>query len=185
MEDIVLTEQQIAETCARIGASLTDELKDEEKIPVLLGVMNGALPFFTDLIKKIDCHFYIDFIHISSYAGTKSTGVVQLRKDVSFDIEGRTVVVVEDIVDTGLSMEYLLNHVKSKKPKRIILVSLFDKILARKNDVKVDYAGVVLDEIKFLVGYGLDYNNLYRGTSYVKNLSAEEKAIVDAKLAKD
>lgn len=185
MEDIVLTPEQIEQVCSRIGADLTNELKDEEKLPVIIGVMNGALPFFFDLAKKIDCHYYIDFIHISSYAGTHSTGVVQLKKDVSFDLQGRTVVIVEDIVDTGLSMGYLINHIKSKMPKKVILVSLFDKVLARKNDVKVDYAGVVLDEIKFLVGYGLDYEELYRGMPYVKNLSTEEKAEIDARLAKD
>lgn len=185
MREIVLTEQQIADICTRLGRELTEELKNEEKFPVFIGVMNGALPFLMDLVRKVDLEFYMDFIQISSYSGTSSTGIVQLKKDISFDLQGRTAVIVEDIVDTGLSMAYLIKHVYSKNPKRVLVVSLFDKETSRKNDVKVDFAGVKDHGNQFLCGYGLDYQEIYRTTPYVFNLSPEEKAAIDDKFVKE
>ncbi len=185
MREIVLSEEQINDVCTRLGRELTEELKNEEKFPVFIGVMNGALPFLMDLVRKVDLEFYMDFIQVSSYSGTHSTGIVQLKKDVSFDLEGRTAVIVEDIVDTGLSMAYLINHVKSKNPKRVLVVSLFDKETSRKNDVKVDFAGVKNSGNQFLCGYGLDYQEMYRTVPYVFNLSPEEKQRIDAKFAEE
>ena len=108
--EIVLSEQEIQDICKDFGKRLTEELKNEEKTPLFLGVMKGALNFMFDLIKRIDRPIYTDFIQISSYAGVQSTGKINLKKDFDMDIKDRTVVVVEDVVDTGISMKYLIDH---------------------------------------------------------------------------
>ncbi len=166
--EIVLSEEEIQNICNDFGKRLTEELKNEEKPPLFLGVLKGALNFMFDLIKRIDRPIYTDFIQISSYAGVQSTGKINLKKDFDMDIKDRTVVVVEDVVDTGISMKYLIDHLNENyKPKRIIICSLFDKEYARCEDIKIDYCGKVLKENSFLVGYGLDYNELERNVPYV------------------
>ncbi|MBP3731790.1 MAG: hypoxanthine phosphoribosyltransferase [Bacilli bacterium] len=166
--EIVLSEQEIQDICNDFGKRLTEELKNEEKTPLFLGVMKGALNFMFDLIKRIDRPIYTDFIQISSYAGVQSTGKINLKKDFDMDIKDRTVVVVEDVVDTGISMKYLIDHLNENyQPKRIIICALFDKEYARCEDIKIDYCGKVLKENSFLVGYGLDYNELERNVPYV------------------
>jgi hypoxanthine phosphoribosyltransferase len=147
---------------------LTEEIHNEEKIPVVIGVMKGAVHFLGDLVKYIDVPIFIDYIQISSYFGTSRTGEIHLVKDLTYDITDRTVIIVEDVVDTGLSMEFLVKHLKTKyKPKRIIITALFDKPKARKTQIVCDYPGYTLNENKFLVGYGLDYKELFRNVPYV------------------
>ena len=166
--EIVLSEQQIQDICKDFGKRLTEELKDEEKTPLFLGVMKGALNFMFDLIKRVDRPIYTDFIQISSYAGVQSTGKINLKKDFDMDIKDRTVVVVEDVVDTGISMKYLIDHLNENyQPKRIIIYALFDKEYVRCENIKIDYVGKTLKENYFLVGYGLDYNELERNVPYV------------------
>jgi hypoxanthine phosphoribosyltransferase len=155
-------EDEIAEAASRIGGELTERLKAEEKVPVLCCVMMGALNWMADLMKHIDCPAIVDYIQISSYAGSSSTGNIVLKRDVEADVAGRTVVIVEDIVDTGLSMSYLVRHFKEKGAKDIIVAALISKLPYRRENVKIDYVGKVLNDNKFLVGYGLDYNGLYR-----------------------
>ena len=166
--EIVLSEQEIQNICNDFGAKLSKDLENEERTPLFLGVMKGALNFMFDLIKRIDRPIYTDFIQISSYAGVQSTGKINLKKDFDMDIKDRTVVVVEDVVDTGISMKYLIDHLNEHyQPKRIIICCLFDKEYARCENVKIDYVGKVLKENCFLVGYGLDYNELERNVPYV------------------
>ena len=175
MRKIVFNETEIQGACERIACELTKELVNEEKIPIFLGVMKGALNFFLDLTKRIKMPIYIDYIQISSYQGTKSTGQVQLVHDLRFDCEGRTVVIVEDIVDTGVSMNYLVKHINEKyHPKRVIVCTLFDKINARTAPIKIDYSGKVLAQNDFLIGYGLDYRELHRNVPYVYIPDEEE-----------
>lgn len=166
--EIVLSEQEIQNICNDFGKKLTADLKDEARTPLFLGVMKGALNFMFDLIKRIERPIFTDFIQISSYAGVQSTGKINLKKDFDMDIKDRTVVVVEDVVDTGISMKYLIDHLNEHyQPKRIIICCLFDKVYARCEDIKIDYAGKQLKENCFLVGYGLDYNELERNVPYV------------------
>ena len=173
--EIVLSEQEIQDICNDIGAKLSKELENEERTPLFLGVMKGALNFMFDLIKRIDRPIYTDFIQISSYAGVQSTGKIKLKKDFDMDIKDRTVVVVEDVVDTGISMKYLIDHLNENyQPKRIIICCLFDKEYARCEDVKIDYVGKRLKENCFLVGYGLDYNELERNVPYVYIATPED-----------
>ena len=173
--EIVLSEQEIQDICNDIGAKLSKELENEERTPLFLGVMKGALNFMFDLIKRIDRPIYTDFIQISSYAGVQSTGKINLKKDFDMDIKDRTVVVVEDVVDTGISMKYLIDHLNENyQPKGIIICCLSDKEYARCEDVKIDYVGKRLKENCFLVGYGLDYNELERNVPYVYIATPED-----------
>lgn len=168
MRKIVFNETEIQGACERISSELSKDLANEEKIPLFLGVMKGAINFFMDLTKRMEMPIFLDYIRISSYTGTQSRGQVELVHDLKFDVEGRTVVIVEDIIDTGVSMNYLVKHINEKyHPKRVIVVALFDKINARTAPIKVDYSGKVLAQNDFLIGYGLDYKELHRNIPYV------------------
>jgi len=168
MKRIILSEEEIQEICKRLGNQITEDLKNETKTPVILGVMKGACNFMMDLIKNIKIPVYVDYIRLSSYDGMETTGKVNLVNDLSFDIQDRTVIIVEDVVDTGISMNYLVQHLNVKyAPKEVKICSLFDKVAARKKEVNIAYVGKVLNENVFLIGYGLDYNELERNLPYV------------------
>lgn len=180
MDRIILSEEQLKAITKDLGEKLTKEVENDDKIPVFLGVMKGSLNFMIDLIKNIKVPIYTDYIQISSYHGTSTCGSITLTKDIKQDCAGRTVVVIEDIIDSGLSMTYLLNHIKgTQHPKRIILVALFDKKDARKVPIEVDYKGCVLEGHDFLLGYGLDYNELCRNVPYVYAATPDEIAKLD------
>lgn len=168
MRKIVFHETEIEGACKRIADNLTNELRNEDKVPLFLGVMKGAMNFLMDLTKEMQIPIFLDYIRISSYQGNKSTGEVKLLQDLKFNVDGRVVIIVEDIIDTGVSMSYLVKHIEETyHPKRIIVVALFDKINARVIPVKIDYAGKVLNSNEFLLGYGLDYCEFCRNVPYV------------------
>ena len=172
---IILSENEIQDICKDIGSKLTERLKEEKKPPLFLGVMKGALPFYCDLIKHVKITMVTDFIRLSSYDKTNSTGKVQIKNEFSTDVTDRTIVIVEDVVDTGLSMKFLIDYIKNNyKPKQIILVALFNKTFARKNDIKVDYVGKELTGSDFLMGYGLDYSEFDRNVPYVYAANPED-----------
>ena len=175
MAKVVLSEKEIQKICERLGAEITETLKDEERIPVFVGVLKGSVNFMMDLLKHVKIPIYTDYIQISSYHGVNSTGNVQLVKDISYDCEGRTVIIIEDIVDTGCSMSFLINHIKTHNPKRILICALFNKEFERIKDVNVDFKGYELRDNKFLIGYGLDYFELQRNVPYV--VAADEEDI--------
>ena len=187
MKEIVLDEKTIAAKVKEIGRALTKDLEGEEKTPIFLCVMKGAMPFYCDLIKEVKCDIICDYIHITSYdGGLSSSGTVRLEKDINYDLTDRTVVIVEDIVDTGLSMQFLIDHICSRfQPKRVLVCAFFDKYLARKNEVRVDYSAVRLDHARFLIGYGLDYRELFRNLPYVCVPDEEEIARVNEKMDRD
>ena len=121
-----------------------------------------------DLIKYIDIPIMFDFVEVSSYEGTQTTGTVKLVKDLTLSAEGKTIILVEDCVDTGLSMKYLVNYLQETyHPKRILICTLFNKLAIRRVDLNIDYSGMTLTENKFLIGYGLDYNEIDRNVPYV------------------
>lgn len=180
MKEMVMSEQEILEACQKIGASLTKDLANEEKLPLFICVMKGAMNFMVDLLKRVDVPLLEDYVQLQSYNGIHSTGNVKLLNDVKYNIDGRSIVIVEDVVDTGLSMDFLVKHLKNVgHPKRIIVCALFDKKIARKVEVKVDYCGRVLEENKFLLGYGLDYRGLKRNVPFVYTPTDEEVASLD------
>lgn len=184
-KNIVLSAEQIAEVTTRLGKQLGETLRGAKKVPLIVGVMKGSLNFMMDLIKHIDVPIFTDYIQVSSYEGTASSGHVRLYKDILYDCTDRIVVIVEDVVDTGLSMQYLINHVKLNNPERIIVCSLLDKKNARQVPVQVDFAGVVLEKNDFLIGYGLDYNELERNIPYIYSATPEDVKRLDDILNKD
>ena len=167
MKGMLLTEEQIQEICQRIGQEISEKLKDEDKIPVLVGVMKGSLNFMVEMMKHIKVPFYTDYIQISSYYGTKRSNIVRLLKDISYDITDRTVIIVEDIVDTGYSMNFLVDHMKRHQAKNVYVCALIDKKVAREVEVPIDFCGYVLERNRFLIGFGLDYNELERNLPYI------------------
>ena len=152
----------------RISEIANQISKDFNKEPILIVcVLKGATYFAVDLSKKIkDNKVEIDFMKISSYSGTTSTGKVNIKLDVNENIEGRNVIIVEDIIDTGISLNYLYNHLIEKKPKSLKIAVLLDKKERRVKDINVDYTGFVIED-KFVVGYGLDYDEQYRNLDYI------------------
>lgn len=183
--EIVMSEKEILKACKRIGKQISKDLKNEDRVPLILGVMKGGLPFMMDMIKYITIPVFTDFIQVSSYSGTERGNEVKLVKDITYDIENRTIILVDDIVDSGNSISYLINHLKKTyNPKQILTCVLFDKINARITPVNIDYAGNILEENKFLCGYGLDYKELYRNIPYVFVPTPEEIAAEDEYLNK-
>lgn len=172
IEKILLSEQQIQTRIQELGEVLTKEYAD--KNPVIVGVLKGVVVFYADMIRRIQVPCQMDFMWISSYAGTDSTGKMLVRQDVSADIKGRHVLILEDIFDTGNSLEFTVNHLKKQNPASIKICTLLDKPERRRAGVtlKADYVGFTIPNA-FVVGYGLDYNEKYRNLPYVGILKPE------------
>lgn len=172
IEKILLSEQQIQTRIQELGEILTKEYAD--KNPVIVGVLKGVVVFYADMIRHIQVPCQMDFMWLSSYAGTDSTGKMLVRQDVTADIEGRHVLILEDIFDTGNSLEFTVNHLKKQNPASIKICTLLDKPERRRAGVtlKADYVGFTIPNA-FVVGYGLDYNEKYRNLPYVGILKPE------------
>lgn len=172
MERILLTQEQIQNRIRELGEVLTAEYAD--KNPVIVGVLKGVVVFYADMVRQIKVPCQMDFMWISSYAGANSTGNMLVRQDVTADIEGRHVLILEDIFDTGNSLEFTVNHLWQKKPASIKICTLLDKPERRREGVtlKADYVGFTIPNA-FVVGYGLDYNEKYRNLPYVGILKPE------------
>ena len=184
MREIVLSQKEIQEITKGLGEKLTERFKSASSAPVFVGVMKGALNFMMDLIKNVDVPMMTDYIQISSYEGTESTGIIHLKRDLTLDIKGKSVVIVEDIVDTGYSLHYLKEYLLEKyQPKEVIICCFIDKKCARKIDVDVYYVGYTIDKPAFVMGYGLDYNEFARNIDYVYIPPKEEIELYD-KLSK-
>ena len=152
---------------ARVKEVARDIRADAGDDPILLlGVLKGAFMFMADLMRQIDGEVTCDFIAVSSYEGTTSTGEVRLQKDVDSPLEGRRVIIVEDIVDTGLTLQYLQRVLERRAPKSLRTACLLSKPSRRKAEVPVDYVGFEIED-KFVVGYGLDYNERFRNLRYI------------------
>ena len=172
IESVLISQEQLQARVHELAQELTKEYTG--KNPVFVGVLKGVVMFFGDIVKQIDTKCQIDFMWISSYQGTNSTGGMQVKRDVSADIEGRHVVILEDIFDTGNSLEFTYHHLLSKKPASLKICTLLDKP-ERRNPavtVKPDYTGFVIPN-EFVVGYGLDYNEHYRNLPYIGVLRPE------------
>ncbi len=172
IQQILLTEEQIQNRIKELGAILTEEYAD--KNPVIVGVLKGVVIFYADMIREIKVPCQMDFMCVSSYQGTNSTGRTMISKDLSCDIHGRHVLILEDIFDTGNSLEFICNHLRNKEPASLKICTLLDKPERRKSGVKVqcDWVGYTIPN-EFVVGYGLDYNEHYRNLPYVGILKPE------------
>ncbi len=156
--------ETIARRCAEMGKQITQDYQGREV--VLVPVLKGSFMFAADLIRHIDLPVSIDFLGLRSYEGEKTTGVVQITSDLTKPIEGAHVIVVEDIVDTGLTMDYLMDNLATRQPASVALASLLHKPARTQVDVKIDYLGFTIEDV-FVVGYGLDYNQHYRGLPFL------------------
>jgi hypoxanthine phosphoribosyltransferase len=171
LKEILITEKEIK---ARIK-ELADYIKEDykESFPLLICILRGAFLFLADLIREIDIPLSIDFMAISSYGGkTESSGEVKILKDLDTSIEGRHVLIIEDIVDTGLTMDAVTRLLKTRKPKSLKICTLLDKVERRQIKINVDYFGFKIPN-KFVVGYGLDYEEKYRNLPYIGVLKEE------------
>lgn len=160
IESTMISREQLREAVRRIGSEITRDYKGKE--PVCVCILKGASLFFTDLIREIDLPLSIDFMAISSYgASTQTSGVVRILKDLDHNIEGKDVIIVEDIVDSGLTLSYIKQALEHRGASSIRIVTLLDKPERRKVDLTVDYKGFVIPNA-FVVGYGLDFAEKYR-----------------------
>jgi hypoxanthine phosphoribosyltransferase len=169
---ILLTENQIAERVAELGARITADY-DGRKL-TLVSVLKGSLPFMADLMRAIDLPLRIDLMEVSSYGGstTESSGLVRILKDLSATIEGEDVLIVEDIIDTGLTLNYLIRYLRGKNPRTLHICTLLDKPARRLVEIPVDYIGFQIPD-QFVIGYGLDYGEIYRNLRFVGVLKPE------------
>ena len=172
IQKVLLTEEQIQTRIQELGEVLTKEY--EGKNPVIVGVLKGVVVFYADMIRKIKVPCQLDFMWLSSYSGTSSTGNMTVKQDLSADIKGRHVLILEDIFDTGNSLQYTYNYLLSKEPASLKICTLLDKPERRREGitVKADYIGFTIPN-EFVVGYGLDYNEQYRNLPYVGVLKPE------------
>ena len=171
IEKIMITEEQIQARIAEMGAQLTEEYKD--KFPLAIGVLKGAMPFMNDLMKRFDSYIEVDFMDVSSYGNaTVSSGEVKIVKDLNTSVEGRDIIILEDIIDSGLTLSYLVNQFKSRNAKSIKIVTLLDKPSGRKVKLEADVIGFLVPD-GFVVGYGLDYAEKYRNLPYIGILKRE------------
>lgn len=172
IQEVLITEEQIQSRIKELGEILTREYAD--KNPIVVGVLKGVVIFYADMIRKIQVPCQMDFMWISSYEGTESTGKMVVKKDLAADIRGRHVLILEDIFDTGNSLDYTYRYLMSKEPASIKICTLLDKPERRNPSVtlQADYVGFTIPNA-FVVGYGLDFNEEYRNLPYVGILKPE------------
>ena len=169
---VLISREKLLERIGELGETISREYEGRQVH--LVGILKGSLFFLCDLARVIEEPVTLDFMSVSSYgAGTKTSGVVKLIKDLDEPLEGKHVIVVEDIVDSGRTLSYLLENLESRNPASLRLCTLLDKPERRERDVHVDYTGFVVPD-EFVVGYGLDYDQRYRNLPYVGVLSFEE-----------
>ena len=171
IEKVLYSEEMILEKVKALGKTISDDYKDKNLLVVI--ILKGSVIFASDLIKNITVHCNIDFMAVSSYgSGTESSGKVNIKKVLDYNIEGRDLLVVEDIVDTGLTLKFLVEYFKDKKANSVEIVSLLNKPSRRTSDVEVKYSGFEVPN-EFLVGYGLDYDERYRNLPFIGVLKPE------------
>ena len=169
--EVLLSEEQIDQKTRELGALLTEEYKDQ--YPLAIGILKGAMPFMSDLMKRVDTYIEMDYMDVSSYGNaTVSSGEVKIVKDLNTSVEGRDILIIEDIIDSGMTLSYLVDLFKYRKAKSIKIVTLLDKPTGRKVDLKADFVGFEVPDA-FVVGYGLDYAEKYRNLPYVGVLKKE------------
>ena len=171
IEEVLYSEEEISAVVKDLGAQLTKEY--EGKNPLVIGLLKGAIMFMTDLSRAMDCDLELDFMDVSSYgAGMESSGDVKILKDLDTTVDGRDLLIVEDIIDTGRTLSYLIEIFKYRKAKSIKVVTLMDKKERRVVDLEADYIGINVPN-EFVVGYGLDFNEKYRNLPYIGILKTE------------
>ena len=170
IERVLLSKEEIESKVTEIGTRITADY--DGKYPVFVGILKGCFVFMADLLRHVDATCTMDFMAVSSYSGTKTTGAVKINKDLQHDIKGRHVTLVEDILDSGITLNYIENYLSVREPASIKIATLLDKPARRQADIKADYACFEVPDA-FVVGYGLDYNEKYRNLPYIGVLKPE------------
>ena len=170
IERVLISEQELQEKVAALGRQISRDF--EGKDPLFVGVLKGCYIFMADLLRHVDICCSMDFMAVSSYSGTSSTGAVKINKDLSEDIAGRHIIIVEDILDSGVTLSYLTHFLSQRGPASIHIATLMDKPSRRKAPVYADYSCFEVPDA-FVVGYGLDYNERYRNLPYIGVLKPE------------
>lgn len=166
--DVMISKEDLQKRIAELGRQISQDYKGESILAIC--VLKGAVLFMSDLIREIDVETKIDFMAVSSYgASTASSGIVRILKDLDSNIDGENLLIVEDIIDSGLTLKYLKDYLLARNPKSLKICTLLDKPERRAADVKADYIGFEIEN-KFIVGYGLDYDQKYRNLPYISYL---------------
>ena len=168
---VMFNEVELQGVCKRLGEQITKDYEGKDLL--IVGILNGAIVFVTDLMRQIDRQINIDFMSVSSYgSGTTSSGNIHVAKDLNSDIAGRNVLIVEDILDTGVTLSNLVPMLKMRNPNSVKICTILDKPSRRKAAIQPDYEGFQVPD-EFVVGYGLDYDEKYRNLPYVGVLKPE------------
>ncbi|MFI5261635.1 MAG: hypoxanthine phosphoribosyltransferase [Candidatus Limnocylindrales bacterium] len=170
--EVLITESQVRAKVAELGAQLSNDYAGRDL--TLVSVLKGSLPFMADLMRAISIPVQVDLMEVSSYGGTstETSGLVRILKDLSASVEGRDVLIVEDIIDTGLTLNYLHRYLRGKDPATLRICTLLDKPARRLVEIQIDYRGFTIPD-QFVVGYGLDYGEFYRNLPYIGVLRPE------------
>ena len=164
IESVLISAEEIEEKVAAVGEQISKDFEGKE--PIFVGVLKGCFIFMADLMRHVTINCSVDFMAVSSYSGTSSTGAVRINKDLNQDIAGKDLILVEDILDSGVTLNYLKTYLEVRKPASIHIVTLMDKPSRRKADIYADYSCFEVPDA-FVVGYGLDYNEKYRNIPYI------------------
>ncbi len=170
IEKICFTKDQIEQMTQKIGNQINEDYKGKK--PLFIGLLKGCNPFMIDLIKHINLYCTLDYMDVSSYKGTTSSGTVTIRHDLETDVQGKDIIVVDDILDTGRTLQAVYELLLSRKANSVKLCVLLDKPEGRKVNIHADYVGGLVPN-EFVVGYGLDYNEYYRNLPYIGVLKKE------------
>ncbi|SDI12579.1 hypoxanthine phosphoribosyltransferase [Alteribacillus persepolensis] len=171
IEKVLISEEELQAKIHEIGQDITKEY--DGRFPLIIGVLKGALPFMADVTKRIDTHIEIDFMDVSSYGNSMvSSGEVKIIKDLDTTVEGRDVIILEDIIDSGNTLSYLVSLIKHRGANSLKIITLLDKPDGRNVDLIPDVAGFTVPD-EFVVGYGLDYAEKYRNLPYIGILKPE------------
>ena len=170
VEKVLISEEEIVTRCKQLGKQISEDY--EGKTPIIIGLLKGSVPFMAELIKYITVDCELDFMAVSSYSGTESMGDVKIVKDLDHSIQGYDAIVVEDIVDTGKTLQKVKNMLYAKGAKTVKVVSLLDKPDRRIVDIEAEYVGFTIPN-EFVIGFGLDFNQKYRNLPYVGVLKEE------------
>lgn len=165
IKEVLVTEAQINDICVRLGKQLTEDYKNTPR-PIVLGLLKGCVPFMSDLMKHIDLECEIEFMDVKSYDGTQSSGDIKIRMDINTSVKDRHIIICEDIVDTGKTLDTVVKLLKHRGAASIEVVTLLDKPEGRVIPFTPKYIGITIPKV-FVVGYGLDYNELLRNIPYV------------------
>ena len=172
VKKILFTEAEIIARSTELGAAITNDYRDRERPPLLVALLRGSVPFLVELIEHIDLDIQYDFMDVTSYAGTESGGDIKILKDLDTSVQDLDILLVEDIVDTGRTLDAVISLLKNKGARSVKIVTLLDKPSRRVLEMKPDYVGFEVPN-EFVVGFGMDYNQLYRGLPYIGVLKEE------------